>query len=117
MSAANKIKGATFELDLLRYLRAEGYDTERLRLAGKQDEGDLVLKMGGTPYILEAKATKVNNLTDFVRQARDEATNYARARGILPAPFAAVIKKRQAPISEAFVVIPLSEWLQQIKGN
>lgn len=117
MSAANKRRGAGYEMDLLRYLRAEGYDAERLRLTGRLDEGDLVLKMGGIPFVLEAKATKVNNLTDFVRQARDEATNYAAARGILPAPFAAVIKKRQAPISESFVVIPLSEWLQQIKGN
>lgn len=116
MSAANKRKGSTFELDLLKYLRNEGYDTERLRLTGKDDEGDLVLKIGGLPYIIEAKNEKRIDLAGYVREAETEARNYSRARGtsVPGANYAAIVKRRNAGIGEAYVVMPLHEWLQQI---
>lgn len=114
MTAANKVKGATFERDLMEYLRNEGYDAERLRLAGSEDEGDLILKLGGLAFVLEAKNRKQMNLAGWVREAEVESKNYARHRKIPWVNFAAVIKKRNAGIGEAYVVVPLHEWLSQV---
>lgn len=116
MSAANKTKGNAFERDLLLYLRNEGYDAERLRLAGSEDEGDIVLKVGGLPFIIEAKNKKRMDLAGFVREAEKEARNYSahRKAGVPGANFAAVVKKRNAGTGEAYVVVPLHEWLRHI---
>ena len=37
---ANKRMGATFELDIVKWFRGLGFNAERLRLSGKDDEGD-----------------------------------------------------------------------------
>ena len=117
MSAANKRKGSLFETDVLKYLRLQGFDAERLRLTGRDDEGDLVVKVGGLTHVLECKATKVNNLTDFIRQAKTEAGNYDKHRGLLPgtSDYAVVVKKRQASIKDAFVVVSLEQYLELIR--
>lgn len=115
MSSANKRRGSQFEIDLLKYLRSEwSLDAERLRLAGTKDEGDIVLKVGGIPYILEAKNTQKIDLARFVSEATAEADNYAVARGIRQPGFAAVVKRRQHSIADSYVVMPLDEWLHQI---
>lgn len=113
MSAANKARGAKFEIDVLKYFRSRGLDVERLRLAGRADEGDIVWKDGGLPFIFELKNEKAMNLTNYVRQAEVEARNYAEQRNIPMPHFAAIVKKRMAPVAEAFVVIPLAEYINQ----
>lgn len=115
MSAANKRRGASWELDLLKYFRNEGIDAERLRLTGKADEGDLVLKIGGIPYVVEAKNVAKIDLASYVREAEVEARNYGahRALDFLP-NHAAIVKRRNHGVGEAYVVMPLTEWLNQI---
>ena len=109
--AAAKRKGAGFETAVLKWLRSKGITAERLRLAGKQDEGDIVCFVSGAPYVLELKATARLDLPAFWREATAEATNYAKARGIEPAPPAYVIvKRRQASIEQAWVVQTLEQW-------
>ena len=49
MSAKNKRKGSKYEIDVMKWLRSKGYKTERLRLAGSKDEGDLVVYVSGVP--------------------------------------------------------------------
>jgi len=39
----NKAKGAAFEIDVMKWFRSLGILAERLRLAGKDDEGDIVV--------------------------------------------------------------------------
>lgn len=119
MSATNRRAGAKWETDLLRYLRNEGYDAERLRLTGAKDEGDLCLRLGGLPFILEAKNEKQINLASYVREAEVEARNYNNARGIgLPgANYAAVVKRRNHGVGEAYVVVPLHEWLRHVSHD
>jgi len=112
--AYNKQKGATFETDLVKYLRTKGYDTERLRLAGARDEGDIVVKIGGLPFIIEAKNVRQTNLGGWVKEAEVEAKHYSEAREIGRVNFAVVHKRRNQPIFNAYVTIPLSEWLDQI---
>ena len=114
MSAKNKRKGASFELDVMKRFRSKGVNAERLRLSGQKDEGDLVVIIAGQTYILELKNTKSLNLPQFWREAIAEAQNYAGARGIRPAPLSYVIaKRRNAGIEQAWVIQDLEQWLEE----
>ena len=110
--AANKRKGASFEIGVLKWLRDKGLLAERLRLAGKDDEGDIVCFVAGRPYVLELKATARMDLPQFWREATVEAANYAKARGLDENPPAYVIvKRRNAGIDQAWVVQTLEQWV------
>ena len=110
----NKAKGAAFEIDVMKWFRGLGVLAERLRLAGKDDEGDLVCVVSGKTYILELKNTARLNLPEFWRQAEVEALNYAKARGIGEVPLHyVVVKRRNAGIEKAWVVQDLTQWLKE----
>ena len=110
--AAAKARGAGFETAVLKWLRGHGVLAERLRLAGKADEGDIVCFVSGSPYVLELKAQARLDLPGFWREATVEAANYAKARGISPVPPSYVIvKRRQASIDQAWVVQTLEQWI------
>ena len=81
--SAARSRGTSFETALMRYLRENGFDVERLRQAGAQDEGDLVVKDGGVT-IIEAKATRRLDTASGVREALAEKVNYAKHRGLDP---------------------------------
>ena len=117
MSAANKRKGSSFETGILKFLRGKGVLAERLRLAGKDDEGDIVCMVTGQPYIFELKATAKMDLPQFWREATTEAFNYAKARGLDPVPPAYVIvKRRMAGLEQSWVVQDLNQWLRTTGG-
>ena len=107
----NKRAGARFELDLLNGFRDAGFPTERLRLAGKHDEGDLVVDFEGQAVVVEAKAG-VMHPADFVRQAALERDNYAKARGLNPAVVegVAVVKARGKSWRVAYVLTTVREF-------
>ena len=110
----NKAKGAAFEIDVMKWFRSKGQIADRLRLAGKDDEGDLVCIVSGKTYILELKNTARLNLPEFWRQAEVEALNYAKARGIGEVPlYYVVVKRRNAGIEKAWVVQDLTQWLKE----
>ena len=110
----NKKKGTDFEVAVMKWFRGLGVLAERLRLAGKDDEGDLVCIVGGKTYILELKNTARLNLPEFWRQAEVEALNYAKARGIGEVPLHyVVVKRRNAGIEKAWVVQDLTQWLKE----
>ena len=112
--AAAKARGSQFETGVLKWLRSKGVMAERLRLAGKDDEGDIICFVSGQPYVLELKATAKLDLPGFWREATTEAENYAKARNITPVPPAYVIvKRRQASIDQAWVVQTLEQWIGQ----
>src|SRR5690606_14632617 len=57
--AANRRRGTQFETDLVKHFRSKGMDTERLRLSGKEDEGDIVVRIGRDQrVVVEAKSGK-----------------------------------------------------------
>ena len=113
----NKAKGASFEIDVMKWFRSLGVLAERLRLAGKDDEGDLVCVVSGSTYILELKNTARLDLPEFWRQAEVEALNYAKARGIGEVPLHyVVVKRRNAPIKDSWVITNLEQWLKE-KNN
>ena len=110
----NKTKGATFEVDIVKLFRKLGHLAERLRLAGKDDEGDIAAVIAGKTYILELKNVKKIDLPQFWREAEVETKNYAKARGLEQAPPAyVIIKRRNAPIEKSWVVQPLDQWLKE----
>ena len=112
--AYNKAKGAAFEIDVMKWFRGLGVLAERLRLAGKDDEGDLVCVVSGKTYILELKNTARLNLPQFWREAQVEALNYAKARGIGEVPLHyVVVKRRNASIDQAWVICDLAQWLKE----
>jgi Holliday junction resolvase len=110
----NKTKGAAFEIDVMKWFRSLGILAERLRLAGKDDEGDIVVIIAGKTYVLELKNTVKLSLPEFWRQAQVEALNYAKARGIGEVPPAYVIvKRRNAGIEKAWVIQDLEQWIKE----
>lgn len=117
MSAKNKRKGSLFETSILKWFRSKGVNAERLRLAGKDDEGDLVAIVAGQPYIFELKATVKMDLPQFWREATTEAANYAKARGLDTVPPAYVIvKRRMAGLDQSWVIQDLNQWLRVTDG-
>jgi Holliday junction resolvase len=110
----NKVKGAAFEIDVMKWFRSLGILAERLRLAGKDDEGDIVVVIAGKTYVLELKNTVKLSLPEFWRQAQVEALNYAKARGIGEVPPAYVIvKRRNAGIEKSWVIQDLEQWIKE----
>jgi Holliday junction resolvase len=110
----NKAKGAAFEIDVMKWFRSLGVLAERLRLAGKDDEGDLVCVVAGQTYILELKNTATLSLPQFWREAEVEALNYAKARGIGVVRLQYVVfNRRNAGKNKAWVVQDLTQWLKE----
>lgn len=118
-AAANRRKGARWETDLRDGLRNSAYDTERLRLNGKDDEGDLVVRPGGSRLavpdfiVIEAKDAAMS-VSDFIRQAILEADNFAKHRDLDRdrVTGVAVIKRRGMNWREAVVLTTLAEYMK-----
>jgi len=114
MSQYNKTKGATFETDVLKWLRKVGVLAERLTKAGSKDEGDMVAVIAGKTYILELKNRANLSLPQFWREAQVEALNYAKARGLGEVPLHyVVVKRRNASIDQAWVISDLAQWTKE----
>ena len=113
--ARNRRAGAEWETRLLHQLRDTGYDIERLHLNGKEDEGDLILKTKNHTYVIEAKAGQPH-LAQFVKEATLEARNYETHRNHKPQSTIGLVimKQRNKPWSEAYVVSTLAELLPHL---
>lgn len=114
MSAANKRKGSALERDALQLGRDRGHQIERLRLAGREDEGDLALQGGyGLVTILEAKNRARFTPGPWMDEAVLEASNWAKHRNHLGAdPIPAVLaKRRMKGIEDAFLILRYGDYL------
>lgn len=105
--------GKQYESDLMNYLRDQGYDVERLRLAGVEDEGDLLVRADDR-WVIEAKRTKTLDLAGWVREAETERDNYVAHRGysLIPTRFVVVHKAKGKPIGKSYMTTTLDEWLR-----
>jgi Holliday junction resolvase len=106
-----RLRGPKFESDLVRWLRARGWDAERLRMAGKDDQGDIVVRDGDERVILEAKAAVRFDLAGWMAETLTEKANYAKARGLDAALVDGylVVKAPGRPIGEAYVIQHLKD--------
>lgn len=104
-------KGGAFESATMRYLRDKGFDVERLRLAGREDEGDLVVKDGAIT-ILECKATRRLDTASGVAQAMVEKQNYAKHRALDPDTITGAMlwKVPGKSIGQSLIIMPLDEF-------
>lgn len=111
---ANKRKGADFEIALVKAFREQGWDVERLRLNGKEDEGDIVVRgdAGDDSYlIIEAKNAAFQPGT-FIKEAEVEAENFAKHRGLDMADVekVVIVKRRGKSWREAFVLTTVEDY-------
>lgn len=105
--------GKKFEADLMKHLREEGFDAERLRLSGSEDEGDLVIRTPTShhPLIIEAKRTKRMNIGGWVKEAQTERDNYAKHRGLQRPPhFVVVHYARGKGLGGSYVTTTMDEF-------
>lgn len=116
----NRGAGKRWEAKLEADLRKDaGVDIERTRDSGEKDQGDGVIRLGGKYFVYEAKDAKVN-MTDFCRQAEEEARNFAERR-YLPASAVhhVVFIKRKGVSSamEGFALLPIREYVRLAKAG
>jgi hypothetical protein len=103
VTSPERRKGSAFELAIVAYLRDHGFPfAERAYGAGRPDDrGDI----DGIPgWVLEAKCHKSMDLAGWANEAAAEAVN-ARASW-----WAVIAKRRNRPVSDAYVVMPLSQF-------
>ena len=117
MTTRSRRVGAEWEIRLTKWFRAVAkLPAEHLRLAGRNDEGDVAVTDvdNGLIYLVEAKAEKAINLSGYMNEAQVEAVNYAKARGLDPANVMpmAVVKRRGYPIEKAYVVTELQDFFR-----
>ena len=107
-----RLKGPKFESDLVKWFRARGYDAERLRMAGKDDQGDVRVLDDGDHVVIEAKAAVRFNLAAWIVEATVERANYAKARGLPDDRVEGilVVKAPGRPIGDAYVIQRLSDY-------
>lgn len=110
--ARNKRAGAKFETDLVTWLRNQGLDAERLRLSGTLDEGDIYVTDGEDRWLIEAKAEKSYDLSGYMGEVMRERENYAARRAQMPDDIipVVIVKRRNRPIEDAFVIMSLGEF-------
>ncbi|MCC2278870.1 hypothetical protein LKL35_26080 [Streptomyces sp. ET3-23] len=109
---ANKRKGAQWETDLREGLRAIGEDVESLRLAGTEDEGDMVIREpDGRFLVIEAKNAKFEP-GPFLDEAMRERENFAKHRGLDAnlVDSVVVVKRRGKSWRKAFVLTTVEEY-------
>lgn len=115
MSQYPQRAGKKYESDLMKLMRGDGWDVERLRLVGAEDEGDLLLRTDFTRYVIEAKREKGFNLAGWIKEAQVERKNYDEHRlNILESGFVVVHYARGKPISQSYVTTTLDEWLKRL---
>ena len=97
----------------MKALRGLGYDAERLRLAGKDDEGDLVIRHGGRYWVIETKNAKLEP-TEFINQSTVEALNFTKHRDLDPTLVHPVVfvKRRQRGFAQGLALITIEEYLR-----
>lgn len=109
--ARNKRKGSGFELDCVVFFRGEGFKVERLRLAGKHDEGDLAIEDEHGVIVVECKNEQSFKPAQWLAEALVERDNYCKARGLDPATVSALViaKRRGKGVKDAYCISSVTE--------
>lgn len=114
--------GKAYETNLMKYMRSETIDVERLRLTGAEDEGDLLVRTVWEPrtntdrYVMEAKRRKSMDLGGWLREAELERDQYAAHRNIEPdrVGFVVVHYARNKGLGGSYVTTTLDEWMKRL---
>jgi Holliday junction resolvase-like predicted endonuclease len=103
--AASRRKGADAEIKALNYYRENGLDAERLRLSGRDDEGDLVVREpvsdNRTIYtVIEVKAAAKYDIPGWLRELHTERQNFINRRGLNPADVDGMLLVKPAGVGD-----------------
>ena len=109
----NKTKGTAFESSVVHWFRELGFKAERLRLAGKEDEGDVVVVVAGKTFLFECKNTARLELDEFWRQIEVEAANYAKKRKEKVPLHYVLWKRKRKGVNKTWVIQSLEQWLEE----
>jgi hypothetical protein len=109
MSHPSRVKGSRFEHALLDYFLSHKIQASLLAPAGRLDQGDLVLDWDGVPMVVEAKAEKRIDLPEYLRQLEAEVDHYRDRHNVDPVGIV-VVKRRNAPIGQSYVVSALDKF-------
>ena len=114
---AAKRKGAQFEVDLEQFLREKFLHATRLVRRGKDDEGDILIRVHDLAVILEAKNEKAIDLAGYMKEATDEALRWEAKHVHEPMPAdlvlgVAAVKRRMQPISKSYIVMEAEDFAQ-----
>jgi hypothetical protein len=112
VSSRSRQLGTGFESELVKGFRSVGIDAERIRQAGRLDQGDVVVKDLGHIYVIEAKNVARIDLPGFIGQSLVEARNYAKPRGLSVEQVTplAIIKRRGKGWLDSYVVTDLRSY-------
>jgi|TARA_B100001750_G_C15496562_1_gene594554 hypothetical protein len=114
MSSANKQKGTRWETTCVNYLKEKFSEVanriERRALSGNFDKGDIV---GFHSWVLECKdrADWSKSLAQILRETHEERINANAKYG------AAVIKRRQASVEQAYVVMDFETFVEVLRDT
>lgn len=106
-------KGTRWETEVVRYLNSRGYSqAERRALHGVYDKGDVSGVFVGEqlPVVFECKNEQNVSLAGYMKELEAELLN-------ANAPFgAAIVKRRNKGVSEAYAVMPFSRFVDLLDG-
>ncbi len=115
--------GTSYETSLLPALREYYPDASRAPLHGSKDTGDFILP-GERRLIIEAKNHKQMKLSEWVKEAEEEAYNaweaWAKYTGVrTPAPVGVVVHKRRGTTDpyEQYATLTLGGLLRLVHGR
>jgi hypothetical protein len=110
VSSPERRKGTGFELEIVNFLRTHGFPMAgRAYGAGRPDDvGDI---NGVAGWCLEAKNHKSLDLAGWCSEAAAESAN-ARTSW-----WAVIAKRRNRPVSDAYVVMPLEQFARLLAGR
>jgi hypothetical protein len=114
---ANKRKGAAFEIDLETFFRGKFLNTTRLVRRGKDDEGDLLIRVHDLAVIVEAKNEKSISLGTYMQEATSEALRWEAKHIHEPMPAdlvigVAAVKRRMSSTSKSYVVMEAEDFAE-----
>jgi hypothetical protein len=94
---------------VVRYLQDHGYPyAERRALHGTDDRGDIA----GVPGVMfECKSVKSITLAEFANEVAVQTKNAGARVGVT------VIKRRQRPVGDAYVVMSLAAFVDLIRDD
>jgi len=112
---ANKRKGAAFEIDLEGFFARLLLKVIRLVRRGKDDEGDLLIRVGSLAIIVEAKNERTFDLSRYMAEATSEALRWEQRHvHDVDAPQlvvgVAIVKRRMKPVSKSYVVMEVDDF-------
>jgi Holliday junction resolvase len=112
MSNPSKRKGSQWEADLVEYFRQNDFEAEHILLRGRNDEGDVLVRDGGLPIVIEAKNEERFDLSGYIREMEREHLAWCLARGQDPDAVGrcVIVKRRMKGPGQAYVVTTVDDY-------